>query len=231
MMGILDKLKPYLVYPSVCRSYHVRPLPWLLGNAPTVGQALWVVMFFALNLVLSCVNYQKMPKGDMPWGFTPREEILAYIGYRTGHFGYLLLPLVILFSSRNNLLLWVTDWSYDTYLVLHRWVARMFALYAIIHSVTLLSTYTDSGSYPYSTASQEPYWLGGIVATVLTCAIPIFSMFRFLRMTYELFLILHILMAALVYQLSRDGRKRNSISIQLHLSTPTPSLLREVRSL
>jgi len=196
MTGILDKLKPYLIYPSVFRSYHVRPLPWLLGNAPTVGQTLWVVMFFTLNLVLTCVNYQTMPKGDMPWGFSPREEILAYIGYRTGHFGYMLLLLVILFSSRNNVLLWVTDWSYDTYLVLHRWVARMFAVYAIIHSVTLLGTYTGSGSY--AAESKEPYWLWGIVATVLTCAMLIFSMLWFRRMTYELFLIMHILMAVFV---------------------------------
>lgn len=196
MTGILEKLKPYLVYPSVFGSYHVRPLPWLLGNAPTVGQALWISMFFVLNLVLSCVNYQTMPKGDMPWGFTPREEILAYIGYRTVHLGYMLLPLVILFSGRNNLLLWVTNWSYDTYLVLHRWVARMFALYAIIHSVTLLGTYTGSGSYP--TSSKEPYWLWGIVATVLTCAMLIFSMLWFRRMSYEMFLILHILMAVFV---------------------------------
>lgn len=196
MTGILDKLKPYLVYPSLIGSYHVRPLPWLLGNAPTVGQALWIFMFFVLNLVLSCINYRTMPKGEMPWGYSPREEILAYIGYRTGHFGYMLLPLVILLSGRNNLLLWVTNWSYDTYLVLHRWVARMFALYAIIHSVTLLGTYTGSGKY--ATDSNEPFWLWGIVATVLTSAMLVFSMLWFRRLAYELFLILHILMAVFV---------------------------------
>jgi hypothetical protein len=168
----------------------------LLGNVPTVGQALWIFMFFVLNLVLSCVNYQTMPKGQMTWGFDSREEILAYIGYRTGHLGYMLLPLVMLFSSRNNFLLWVTNWSFDTYLVLHRWVARMFALYAIIHSVTLLGTYTGTGSY--AAESKEPYWLWGIVATVLTCAMLVLSSLWFRRKSYEVFLILHILMAIFV---------------------------------
>lgn len=196
MTTTLDKLRPYLIWPSVLGTYNVRPLPWLLGNAPTIGQSLWIFMFFVINLVLNCVNYQTMPAGEMPWGFTPREEILAYIGYRTGHLGYMMLPLTILFAGRNNFLLWLTNWSYDTYLVLHRWVARMFALYAIIHSVTLLGTYTGSGSYP--TASKEPYWLWGIVATVLTCAMLVFSMLWFRRRSYELFLILHILMAVFV---------------------------------
>ncbi|KAJ4982878.1 ferric-chelate reductase [Stagonosporopsis vannaccii] len=196
MTSIFDKLKPYIIYPSLIGTYHTRPLPFLLGNVPTIGQALWVFMFFVINFVLSCVNYQTMPEGQMPWGFTKREELLAYIGYRTGHFGYMLLPLVILFSSRNNLLLWVTSWSYETYLLLHRWVARLFTLYAIIHSVTLLGTYTGSGSYPVE--SKKPYWLWGIVGTVLSCAMLIFSMLWFRRKSYEVFLISHILMAVFV---------------------------------
>jgi len=28
----------------------------------------------------------------------------------------------MLFSSRNNFLLWITNWSHTTYLLLHRWV-------------------------------------------------------------------------------------------------------------
>src|ERR1051326_517367 len=36
---LLRKLKPYLVWPSVVGTYQVRPLPFFLGNAPTVGQA------------------------------------------------------------------------------------------------------------------------------------------------------------------------------------------------
>lgn len=34
MSGSIDRLKPYFVYPSIGR-YHVHPLPYLLGNAPT----------------------------------------------------------------------------------------------------------------------------------------------------------------------------------------------------
>jgi predicted ferric reductase len=191
---LLDKLKPYIVYPSTIGSYQVRPLPWLIGNAPTVGQALYIIFFFGLNLVLCSVNYGSSQ--PHPWGFTKKDEILAYIGYRTGHIGYALLPLVVLFSSRNNFLLWVTNWSYGTYLLLHRWVARIFAVQAIVHSITLLLTYQGSGSYP--TESIKPYWQWGIVATVLTCAMLVLSVLYFRRIAYEVFLIIHIVLAVLV---------------------------------
>ncbi|KAJ4359399.1 hypothetical protein N0V95_002230 [Ascochyta clinopodiicola] len=192
--GLLDKLKPYLVYPSTIGSYQVRPLPWLIGNAPTVGQAAYIFFFFALNVILCAVNYGSSQ--PHPWGFSKRDEILAYIGYRTGHIGYALLPLVVLFSSRNNFLLWVTNWSYGTYLLLHRWVARIFAVQAIVHSITLLLTYQGSGSYP--TESVKPYWLWGIVATVLTCAMLVLNLLYFRRIAYEFFLILHIILAVFV---------------------------------
>lgn len=194
MNGVLDRVRPYLVYPSIIGTYHVRPLPWLLGNAPTVGQALYIALFFILNLVLSSVNYAHSQ--PHPWYFPPREELLAYIGYRTGHVGYALLPLVILFSGRNNFLLWITNWSYSTYLLLHRWIARVFALHCIVHSITLLLCYQGTGSY--SVQSKMPYWLWGIVATVLVCAMLVLSHLYFRRLSYEFFLILHIILAVFV---------------------------------
>jgi predicted ferric reductase len=194
MTGVLDKIKPYLVYPSIIGTYHLRPLPFLSGNAPTVGQSLYIALFFILNVVLGAVNYSGSQ--PHPWDLGPRDEILAYVGYRTGHIAYALLPLLILFSGRNNFLLWITNWSYATYILLHRWVARIFAVQAIVHSVALLSSYLGSGAY--STDSKEPYWLWGIVATVLACAMLVFSHLYFRRLSYEFFLSLHILLAVFV---------------------------------
>ena len=139
MSGILDKIRPYLVYPSIIGTYQVRPLPYLLGNAPTVGQSLYVVMFFILNLILTAVNYEfKQPHA---WYATQGKEVTAYIFYRTGTFAFVLAPLVILFSSRNNILLWMTTWSHSTFLLLHRWVARIFALQVLLHTVLALPIY------------------------------------------------------------------------------------------
>ena len=109
---------------------------------------------------------------------------------------YYVRPLLILFSGRNNFLLWITNWPYSTYILLHRWVARIFATQVIVHSIPLLLTYKGYGSYP--TESTQPYWRWGIVATVLICAMLIFSHLYFRRLAYETFLILHILLAVFV---------------------------------
>jgi hypothetical protein len=105
---VLEKLNPYLVYPSIIGTYYVRPLPFLLGNAPTIGQSLYVAFFFALNLILGAVSYRKTPGNT--WFDGGYQELMAYISCRTGVLAFALAPLVILFSGRNNILLWMTNW-------------------------------------------------------------------------------------------------------------------------
>jgi hypothetical protein len=192
MTGAIDRLKPYLVYPSTIGGYNIRPLPYLVGNAPTVGQSLWIAMFIILNIILGSITYKNFAHPH-PWGFTKTAEILAYVGYRTGHISFALLPLTVLFSSRNNILLWLTDWPFSTFLVLHRWVARLCAAHAIVHSITLLAAYVSLGTY--YTDVHTPYWIWGIVATLCLVVLIIHSVFWFRRASYETFLILHIFLA------------------------------------
>ncbi len=165
MTGIFEKIKPYLVYPSTIGTYHVRPLPYLLGNAPTIGQSLYIILFFILNVILTAVNYHTTQPNT--WFETTYQEIMAYLANRTGVLAFALAPLVILFSGRNNILLWLTDWSHSTYILLHRWVARIFGLQVIIHSIVELALYIDRGSFEEET--KKPYWIWGIVATLATC--------------------------------------------------------------
>ncbi|CZR47948.1 uncharacterized protein FPRO_13615 [Fusarium proliferatum ET1] len=195
MTRAIDTLRPYLVYPSAFRGYNIRPLPYLLGNAPTIGQGLWIAMFIILNIVLGAVSYKNFPYPH-PWGFTKSAELLAYVGYRTGHISFALLPLTVLFSSRNNILLWITDWPFSTFLVLHRWVARLCALHAIVHSITLLAAYISLETY--YTDVHKPYWIWGIVGTLCLVLLLVQSLLWLRRTSYEVFLILHIVLAVFV---------------------------------
>ncbi|TLS22377.1 uncharacterized protein PpBr36_09920 [Pyricularia pennisetigena] len=194
--GAIDAIRPYLLQPSsIPGGYNVRPLPYLLGNAPTMGQSLWIAMFMFLNIVLGLITYRNFDQAH-PWRFDKTAEILAYMGNRTGHISFALLPLTILFSSRNNFLLWLTDWPFSTFLVLHRWVARICAAHAVVHSMTLLAAYTSTG-YAY-TAVYTPYWIWGIVGTVSMVFMLVQSIVWLRRTSYEIFLILHISLAILV---------------------------------
>ncbi|KAK9775139.1 putative FAD-binding FR-type domain-containing protein [Seiridium cardinale] len=192
MTGILDKLKLYLVYPSTIGTYNLRTLPYMLGNAPTTGQALYVGAFVILNIILGAVSYRGFGEPH-PWGFSKTGEILAYVGYRTGHISFALLPLTVLFSSRNNFLLWITNWPFSTFLVLHRWVARLCAIHAVVHSITLLAAYVGTGTY--YTDVHTAYWIWGIIATLCLVVLIMQSIIIFRRASYEVFLILHILLA------------------------------------
>ncbi|KAF4624715.1 hypothetical protein G7Y89_g13456 [Cudoniella acicularis] len=145
--GLLDKIKLYIVYPSIIGTYQIRPLPYRLGNAPTIGQGLYIAMFFILNLTLTAVNYRS--KIAMAWYATMQKEVTAYIFYRTEVFAFVLLPLLLLFSSRNNILLWMTNWSHSTYLLLHRWVARIFTLQVLLHSLLALPLYYPGYAYEF----------------------------------------------------------------------------------
>ena len=189
MSSLLSKIKPYLVYPSMIGTYQVRPLPYLLGNAPTVGQTLYVIMFFVLNLILTAVNYKS--KQPHAWYTTQSKEILAYIFYRTGTLAFVLIPLLILFSSRNNILLWITNWSHSTFLLLHRWVARIFALQVLLHTLLALPLY-------YPAESKKEYWIWGAVATIAVMILTVASGLYIRRFVYEVFLITHILLSVFV---------------------------------
>ncbi|KAH7305107.1 ferric reductase-like transmembrane component [Rhexocercosporidium sp. MPI-PUGE-AT-0058] len=189
MSGLLDKVRPYLVYPSLIGTYQVRSLPYLLGNAPTVGQGIWIVLFFILNLILSAANYEV--KWPHSWYASKEKEVAAYIFYRTGVFAFVLLPLMLLFSSRNNFLLWMTNWSHSTFLLLHRWVARIFALHVLIHSLIALPLY-------YPAQAKEKYWIWGAVATIAVMVLSFASGLYVRRFAYEAFLITHIVLSVFV---------------------------------
>ena len=103
MNTAIAKFKPYLIYPSTIRDYNIRPLPYLLGNAPTMGSGLWIAMFIMLNIILGAISYKTFSYPH-PWGFSKSAEVLAYVGSRTGHISFALLPLTVLFSSRNSIL-------------------------------------------------------------------------------------------------------------------------------
>lgn len=202
---ILERANRYITYPSSIGNYNIRPLPFLIGYAPTRGQSLYIFIFFALNLILTCVSYRSFPSNTVSYSSPKRSktltqpqwfsgrygEILAYVSCRTGVLAFALFPLVLLFSSRNNFLLWLTNWSHPTYLLLHRWTAWALALQTIIHSIAELMIYFPT----HATESAKPYWIWGIIGTVAMVIMFPLALLKFRQSNYELFLISHIVLA------------------------------------
>lgn len=120
---------------------------------------------------------------------------MSYLLGRTGVFAYIFLPLLFLFAGRNKVLLWLTNWSHSTYLVLHRWVARIFTVQVLLHSIISLAKYVQNGMY--SMEADKPYWVWGIVATISVVVLCFGSGLYIRADHYEIVLLSHIVLSVL----------------------------------
>ncbi|KAH6661467.1 hypothetical protein F5X68DRAFT_145639, partial [Plectosphaerella plurivora] len=89
---LFERLRPYIIYLSLISTYFIRPLPFNLSNAPTVGQALYIALLIILNVILNAINFKTIPAH------------LYYLIYHTGVLSFAIAPLLILFAGRNNFL-------------------------------------------------------------------------------------------------------------------------------
>lgn len=163
---------------------------------PTLGQTAYIIIFIALNILATAAGYHSFQNPSNAWFPDRWQEVMAYVSARTGVLAFALAPLTILFAGRNNILLWLTNWSHSTYLLLHRWVARVFTLQVILHSILEFMLYKRQGSV--DAEQKEPYWIWGIVATLACVIMVVISTLYFRRWSYEIFLIIHIVLAVFV---------------------------------
>lgn len=84
----------------------------------------------------------------------------------------------------------MTDWTHSTFMLLHRWVARLFMLHVVIHSIIGLQVYAHY--------AQTSWWAWGVVATIATVILTLASGLYVRQKNYELFLITHIVLAVFI---------------------------------
>lgn len=149
------KFNALIIDPPLFGHRHDTPVLFGLALMPTRGQALFVFYFIAINTVLPAVNYQYADPNTWYPGDGWRWMCML-ISNRLGLLSFANLPLVFLYAGRNNLLLWVTGWSHPTFLLVHRWIAAIATLQAILHSIIYLDVYIKNGTH--ANESREPYW-------------------------------------------------------------------------
>ena len=123
----------------------------------------------------------------------------AYVANRTGVLSFANMALAILFSTRNNPLMYLSGWSQTTFLACHRWAARVAIVQAVVHSIVYTADYCyyqDDGN-AYSAEAAQPYFWWGIIATIAMSLMAGLSVLPLRSYSYELFLVLHILLAVL----------------------------------
>ncbi|KAL4881139.1 ferric reductase like transmembrane component-domain-containing protein [Aspergillus karnatakaensis] len=186
--SLCSRFEAIFITPPLFGTRHKIPYLYETFTMPTRGQSLFIFYQIAINVILCGVGIESANPSS--WFKDVPREVVAYISNRAGALSFANIPLLVLFSSRNNALLWITNWSHGTFLLLHRWIAFIATIEACLHSAIYLENYHVDGLH--TSQSQLPYWYWGIIATLAMVVILPASVYSVRQKFYELFLAWHV---------------------------------------
>ncbi|TID29437.1 hypothetical protein CANINC_001960 [Pichia inconspicua] len=160
--------------------------------------SLTIAAYYIINILFCAVPYRAY------WEFAFYShntylQMCMYVGNRTGILSFANIPVLILFASRNNIYQWLTGWSYATFQHYHRHVSIICTLEAIVHSIIYTAKYLHkpNNAAAFAKEAAKPYFVWGIVATVICSIMPALAVLKLRRMSYEIFMFFHYVFAAL----------------------------------
>lgn len=194
----LSQHVPRSLYIRYIRQYLILPAAFphhYSGFGDSFNLTRWqffiLVTFALINLGLGFGFYDVFPT-NLYWPDT-RLQYARYIADRIGIMSIANIPLIWLFATRNNLVSYLTGWSFEAMMQFHRWVAVISTVQAIIHSIAYTVVAFLSGGWKhYQLLWLKRYWACGGLATVLMSGMVAFSIYPLFRKhLYEVFLLLH----------------------------------------
>lgn len=132
------------------------------GTLPTRLQALMLLCFLGSNVVYCTVM--------LDWEL-PRHQLIAEFRGRTGILAVVNMMPLFVFAGRNNPLIWILGFSFDTWNLIHRWVGRVVILESTCHIVawTIVKVETsEEGWYAvWDITQKSPFVLNGFIVSSL----------------------------------------------------------------
>ncbi|PPJ50983.1 hypothetical protein CBER1_06818 [Cercospora berteroae] len=166
-----------------------------IGTIPPRLESILLAVYVVINVVMSFPGYSVFA-GHL-WYPDQKVQLARYIGDRTGFLSIAQLPMVWVFASRNDPVMWLTGWSFATFNRFHRLVARISVFHAVVHSIAYTAFAVVSDVYaPYKT---QAYWRNGVAATVIGCFMLFASIYYLREKYYDLFLVVHIGLSVLFF--------------------------------
>lgn len=156
---------------------------------PTRAETSILVVFVVLVSYLSVCEIHSVPND--PIFDTSTIALIRYYSVRTGILATYLTPLLILFAGRNNILLGFTGWDYSTFMTFHRWISRLMALLVAVHSMGYGIILHQHKTIPMA------YIFYGAAGTYACIALIVQALLILRRKFYEMFLFIHIVLAAI----------------------------------
>ncbi|KEY73505.1 hypothetical protein S7711_03673 [Stachybotrys chartarum IBT 7711] len=192
--ALVAKFYAVFIDPPALSTKHAVPAFFGLGIMPTRGQALFILYIWVINIVLSAVDYVFL--WPTLWYTEWRLMVMCSIGNRVGMLSFANLALTVLFASRNNILLWITNWSRSTFVLVHRWLAVICVIQGVLHSILYFAYAGDVGTLSHDV--EMPYYYWGIIGMVVMILILPLSVLPIRRAMYEAFLASHVVLSVLI---------------------------------
>lgn len=187
-------IRKHLTLPAFVGYRHQSPWKLLFFNLhmPTRGQTLIVIGAVGINIA-SIVSFLGT-KGPTPFLWSSHSDrVLHYLANRTGIIAFAHIPLLVLFACRNNPLIYLTGWPYNTFMIYHRWCARFMGIHAVIHSVAMY--WTSFNEHVVVFKWREVHnWQAGNIAVYMAIFMLVFSLRAFRSRFYEFFKATHVVM-------------------------------------
>lgn len=190
------QIRAHFLLPALGSKRCAEPILWGQGTLAPRGESFIIVAFIIINVVLSAVN---LPASEQNlYEVTVTLQTLRYLADRSGYLAFANLSIFWFFGIRNNILIYLTGWSFDAFNHFHRWVARVGVLHAVIHGFTYTAYSVLESPDDLQEQWTEQYWYCGAIAVICMSLMIGFS-FRFFRVRwYDLFLLVHILLSLVV---------------------------------
>ncbi|EPE07050.1 ferric reductase transmembrane component 4 precursor [Ophiostoma piceae UAMH 11346] len=191
------KLRTWIIIPAGLAPFfnkHQRLVAgW--GIMPRRLDMLIVIGYWIVVIVLCCVGYDTF-EGNIKFPVLEMNN-LDFIGNRTGYMAEMGLVFIWVFSGRNNIFLWVTNFSFRSFNIFHRQSAIVATTMIVVHTATFVQFEAKYKKQMHELI-HETFIVMGVMAGLSMFLLCLTAHPWVRRKSYELFLIAHIAMAVLV---------------------------------
>lgn len=192
----LPSLKKNLLYAPFWKKRHNREIrisaAMNMGTLPSRLHSLFLIILVCTNIAYMFV---------LNW---ENDNMYAFCAELRGRSGTLALvnmvPLIILAARNNPLIPWLRI-SFDTYNLIHRWLGRLTAIEALIHTIAWLVVQVADGGWASVRAriNNEAFISSGVVGTIALLVIMVVAVSPIRHAFYETFLNFHIFLALVIF--------------------------------
>jgi predicted ferric reductase len=189
---VLPWLRRNVLYAPLFRTRHNKEFQLSgainVGTLPTRFQTFFLISYVASNVIFCTVMID----------YSVTQSALSQMRNRTGVLATVNMMPLFLLAGRNNPLIWMLGISFDSFNLLHRWLGRIAAVQALIHTFTWMAgkVLTSGWSEVRTLINTVPLITFGLVATCGFTFLLLHSPSAIRHAFYETFLTFHIIAVA-----------------------------------